>query len=263
MLELRGAPALSAFRHAKLLAALRARVPEIETLHAEYVHFVDHDGDWASGERAVLDSLLAYGAREEAPAARDGHLFLVVPRLGTISPWSSKATDIAHNCGLTRVRRIERGVAYRVTLDGVLSEAAFEAIIATLHDRMTESVLANASDAAKLFAHRAPAPLGQVDVLGGGRAALETANGELGLALADDEIDYLRRGVSRPGAQSERRRADDVRAGQLRALPAQDLQRRLGHRRRGAAALAVRDDQATPMSSPATACSPPTTTTRR
>ncbi|MDW5377132.1 phosphoribosylformylglycinamidine synthase [Halomonas sp. HP20-15] len=191
MLELRGAPALSAFRHAKLLAALRARVPEIETLHADYVHFVDHDGDWASGERAVLDSLLAYGAREEAAAERDGHLFLVVPRLGTLSPWSSKATDIAHNCGLTRVRRIERGVAYRVTLDGVLSEAAFEAIIDTLHDRMTESVLANSSDAARLFAHRAPAPLGQVDVLGGGRAALAAANGELGLALADDEIDYL------------------------------------------------------------------------
>ncbi|MCD6007536.1 phosphoribosylformylglycinamidine synthase [Halomonas sp. IOP_31] len=191
MLELRGAPALSAFRHAKLLATLRARVPEIETLHADYVHFVDHDGDWASGERAVLDSLLAYGAREEAPAAREGHLFLVVPRLGTLSPWSSKATDIAHNCGLNRVRRIERGIAYRVTLDGVLSEAAFEAIIATLHDRMTESVLANSSDAAKLFAQRAPAPLAQVDVLGSGRAALEAANGELGLALADDEIDYL------------------------------------------------------------------------
>ncbi|WP_136069203.1 phosphoribosylformylglycinamidine synthase [Modicisalibacter radicis] len=195
MLELRGAPALSAFRHAKLLAALRARVPEIETLHADYVHFVDHEGDWASGERAVLDNLLAYGAQAgaEPPTARDGHLFLVVPRLGTLSPWSSKATDIAHNCGLARVRRIERGIAYRVTLDGVLSEAAFEAIIDTLHDRMTESVLANSSDAARLFAHRSPAPLGQVDVLGGGRAALEAANGELGLALADDEIDYLHR----------------------------------------------------------------------
>lgn len=194
MLELRGAPALSAFRHAKLLAALRAYVPEVESLHGEYVHFVDHDNELSDDDRAMLERLLDYGARQDASTAtpsRDGHLFLVVPRLGTLSPWSSKATDIARNCGLDKVRRLERGIAYRVKLSGMLSEDAFNAIVATLHDRMTQSVLANSSDAAKLFSHHEPAPLGQVDILEGGREALEQANVALGLALAEDEIDYL------------------------------------------------------------------------
>ncbi|WP_163558618.1 phosphoribosylformylglycinamidine synthase [Halomonas sp. NO4] len=196
MLELRGAPALSAFRHAKLLAALRARVPEVESLSADYVHFVDHDGELSDDARHLLDQLLDYGARREsadgeARARPEGHLLLVVPRIGTQSPWSSKATDIAHNCGLAEVQRIERGIAYRVGLKAPMSEAAFTAIVATLHDRMTETVLTDASDAAKLFAHHAPAPLGSVEILEGGREALATANGELGLALADDEIDYL------------------------------------------------------------------------
>ncbi|MFW3613618.1 phosphoribosylformylglycinamidine synthase [Billgrantia antri] len=196
MLELRGAPALSAFRHDKLLAALRARVPEVESLHAAYVHFVDHDGEFSGEERSLLEQLLDYGVRSESSDTRsvkdsEGQLLLVVPRIGTQSPWSSKATDIAHNCGLGGVRRIERGIAYRVALKAPMSEAAFMAIRETLHDRMTESVLTDASDAAQLFAHHEPAPLGQVDVLGGGRAALEEANLGLGLALAEDEIDYL------------------------------------------------------------------------
>ncbi|QOR37782.1 phosphoribosylformylglycinamidine synthase [Billgrantia diversa] len=196
MLELRGAPALSAFRHDKLLAALRARVPEVESLRAAYVHFVDHSGEFSDEERNLLGQLLDYGIRsgsDEPQSALDseGQLFLVVPRIGTQSPWSSKATDIAHNCGLERVRRIERGIAYRVALKAPMSEAAFMAIHETLHDRMTESVLTDASDAARLFAHHEPAPLGQVDILEGGRAALEEANLNLGLALAEDEIDYL------------------------------------------------------------------------
>ncbi|PMR76569.1 phosphoribosylformylglycinamidine synthase [Billgrantia endophytica] len=196
MLELRGAPALSAFRHAKLLAALRARVPEVESLHAAYVHFVDHDDELSEGELGVLQRLLDYGTKAEGGAGEgnteaEGQLFLVVPRIGTQSPWSSKATDIVRNCGLTRIRRLERGIAYRVALKAPMSEAAFTAILETLHDRMTESVLADASDAARLFAHHEPAPLGQVNVLEGGRPALETANAELGLALAEDEIDYL------------------------------------------------------------------------
>ncbi|TLF50436.1 phosphoribosylformylglycinamidine synthase [Halomonas urmiana] len=191
MLELRGAPALSAFRHAKLLDALRASVPEVESLQADYVHFVDHDGDLDEGERRLLEQLLDYGpARQDAPHG-EGQLFLVVPRIGTQSPWSSKATDIAHNCGLGRVRRIERGIAYRVKVAGTLAEAAFESLQAALHDRMTETVLADPSDAARLFAHHAPAPLGSVDILDGGREALEVANVVLGLALAEDEIDYL------------------------------------------------------------------------
>ncbi|MCE8033396.1 phosphoribosylformylglycinamidine synthase [Billgrantia tianxiuensis] len=196
MLELRGAPALSAFRHDKLLAALRARVPEVESLHANYVHFVDHDDQLSDDERALLGRLLDYGSRSESDDSQgadhaEGQLFLVVPRIGTQSPWSSKATDIAHNCGLARIRRLERGIAYRVALKAPMSEAAFTAMVEILHDRMTESVLTDASDAARLFAHHEPAPLGRVDILEGGRAALEEANVALGLALAEDEIDYL------------------------------------------------------------------------
>ncbi|MDN3557385.1 phosphoribosylformylglycinamidine synthase [Halomonas maura] len=192
MLELRGAPALSAFRHAKLLAALRAAVPEVEAVTADYLHFVDHEGDLAGEDRRLLERLLDYGpARDEDAVPGEGRLFLVVPRIGTQSPWSSKATDIAHNCGLTQVQRLERGIAYRVSFAGTLSEAAFETVTALLHDRMTETVLFDASDAARLFVHHQPAPLGQVDILAGGRAALETANVALGLALAEDEIDYL------------------------------------------------------------------------
>ncbi|MDY7117356.1 phosphoribosylformylglycinamidine synthase [Halomonas sp. SSL-5] len=191
MLELRGAPALSAFRHAKLLAALRDGVGDVASLTAEYVHFVDHAGELSGEALAVLEQLLDYGVEPRDEDVREGQLFLVVPRIGTQSPWSSKATDIAHNCGLSQVRRIERGIAYRVRLKGMLSEKAFARIIAALHDRMTETVLTDSSDAAKLFAHHEPAPLGSVDLLAGGREALVTANAELGLALADDEIDYL------------------------------------------------------------------------
>ncbi|MFG6178555.1 phosphoribosylformylglycinamidine synthase [Halomonas sp. THAF12] len=191
MLELRGAPALSAFRHAKLLEALHAVAPQVEALGADYVHFVDHEGELAGEDLRLLERLLDYGPAHDTGAQDDGRLFLVVPRIGTQSPWSSKATDIARNCGLARVRRLERGIAYRVRFAGELSEEAYEAVVAALHDRMTETVLFDASDAARLFAHHEPAPLGQVDILGGGRPALEEANVALGLALAEDEIDYL------------------------------------------------------------------------
>ncbi len=190
MLELRGAPALSTFRHAKLLAQLRVSVPEIEALHAEYVHFADLERELDATELSLLERLLDYGPAQQDSDV-EGLALLVVPRIGTQSPWSSKATDIAHNCGLTQINRLERGILYRIKVRGTLKEAHFDAIVAGLHDRMTETVLRDSSDAATLFAHHEPAPLGQVDVLEGGRSALEVANRELGLALAEDEIDYL------------------------------------------------------------------------
>lgn len=191
MLELRGAPALSAFRHERLLTVLRDRVPEVEALSAHYVHFIDHHDELDQAAQERLAELLAYGSRERQATPDGAQRFLVVPRLGTQSPWSSKATDIAHNCGLSQISRIERGIDYRVGLRGTPSDEQLEAIRALLHDRMTENVLADAADACKLFAHHAPAPLGSVDILEGGREALVVANRELGLALADDEIDYL------------------------------------------------------------------------
>ncbi|WP_212631682.1 phosphoribosylformylglycinamidine synthase [Pseudomonas sp. KB-10] len=188
MLILRGAPALSAFRHGKLLEQLTSKVPAVTGLYAEFAHFADVTGVLSADEEQVLARLLKYGPSVPVQEP-SGKLFLTIPRFGTISPWSSKASDIARNCGLAKIQRLERGIAYYV--GGELSEADSAAVAALLHDRMTQLVLSNLEDAAALFSHAQPKPLTAVDVLGGGRAALEQANQDLGLALAEDEIDYL------------------------------------------------------------------------
>ncbi|MHA6494243.1 phosphoribosylformylglycinamidine synthase [Pseudomonas borbori] len=188
MLILRGAPALSAFRHGKLLEQLTSNVPAVTGLYAEFAHFAEVTGVLGADEEQVLARLLKYGPSVPVQEP-SGRLFLTVPRFGTISPWSSKASDIARNCGLAKIQRIERGIAYYVS--GELSEADAQQVAALLHDRMTQLVLGQLEDAAALFSHAQPKPLSVVDVLGGGRAALEKANVELGLALAEDEIDYL------------------------------------------------------------------------
>jgi phosphoribosylformylglycinamidine synthase len=188
MLILRGAPALSAFRHGKLLEQLTSKVPAVTGLYAEFAHFADVTGVLTADEERVLARLLKYGPSVPVQEP-SGRLFLTIPRFGTISPWSSKASDIARNCGLAKIERIERGLAYYVS--GELSEADAKLVGELLHDRMTQLVLENLEDAAALFSHAQPKALTAVDVLGGGRAALEQANSSLGLALADDEIDYL------------------------------------------------------------------------
>ena len=190
MLKLRGAPALSIFRRQKLLASLQAQLPSISAVYAEYIHFAEHQDVLSDSDQDVLEAILRYGpkAAVESPA---GELFLVVPRQGTISPWSSKATDIAHNCGLACITRLERGVAYYVSSSEALTEPQRQRITALLHDRMVETVMADFDQAAALFSHAQPQPMGQVDVLTGGREALAVANRTLGLALAEDEIDYL------------------------------------------------------------------------
>ena len=188
MLILRGAPALSAFRHGKLLEQLTSKVPAVTGLYAEFAHFADVTGVLNTDEEQVLARLLKYGP-SVAVQEPSGKLFLTIPRFGTISPWSSKASDIARNCGLAKIQRLERGIAYYVS--GELSEADSSAVAALLHDRMTQLVLSTLEDAAALFSHAQPKPLTAVDILGGGRAALEQANQDLGLALAEDEIDYL------------------------------------------------------------------------
>jgi phosphoribosylformylglycinamidine synthase len=188
MLILRGAPALSAFRHGKLLEQLTSKVPAVSGLYAEFAHFADVTGALSADEQQVLARLLKYGPSVPVQEPT-GRLFLSIPRFGTISPWSSKASDIARNCGLAKIQRIERGLAYYVT--GELSAADVQQVNELLHDRMTQLVLDNFEGAAALFSHAQPKPLTAVDILTGGRAALAQANVDLGLALAEDEIDYL------------------------------------------------------------------------
>ncbi len=190
MITLPGAPALSEFRLQKLRDKLSALDGRITGISARFVHFVDYDGEIDPDSLDILQRLLEYGPRLE-DAAEAGRLFLAVPRIGTRSPWSSKATDIAHSCGLSALRRIERGVAYRVELPEDAGADLIRSVGAELHDRMVETVLDDLADAEALFAHHEPRPMGSVDVFRGGRAALEAANRDLGLALAEDEIDYL------------------------------------------------------------------------
>jgi phosphoribosylformylglycinamidine synthase len=185
ILKLRGQPAHSAARLARLEESVRQAVPGLSGLAAEHCYFVEADGDLSAAELGRLKDLL--GLPAQPGVAPEGQLLLVIPRLGTISPWSSKATDIARNCGFARVQRIERGTAFHAAGRN-LDRAA---LAARLHDRMTESVLQSLDEADALFRHVPPQPLTSVDVLGGGRGALLAANGELGLALSEDEIDYL------------------------------------------------------------------------
>jgi phosphoribosylformylglycinamidine synthase len=190
MVILPGAAALSPFRIQRLLTAVRSVLPEVQKLDARFIHFVDVDGPLDDSDRAVLQKLLTYGPRR-ADVDEHGDLFLVVPRPGTVSPWSSKATDIVHNAGLTSIRRVERGVAYYVDAGHTVDASTRTRVEAQLHDRMVETVLAGLEDASALFAQAEPRPLVTIDILGGGRAALEHADREFGFALAPDEIEYL------------------------------------------------------------------------
>ncbi len=191
MLSLRGAPALSEFRLQKLQQRLNEAVGRPIGLYAEFMHFAEVTQTLDESEMAVLQRLLRYGP-QMAGHEPSGQLLLVVPRPGTISPWSSKATDIAHNCGLEKIERLERGMACYLIPEGQeLTDDELTRAMDVLHDRMTEAVFFEMGDAAALFSHAEPRPFTCVDVIGGGRPALEQANGALGLALSDDEIDYL------------------------------------------------------------------------
>ncbi len=185
MLKISGSSALSDFRINKLLAELQLIEPAIKAVSARFIHFADVENDLDSRQAEILKQLLAYGSRQ-TDAGIMGTRLLVVPRSGTISPWSSKATEIAQRCGLSEVKRIERGIEYTLDVDRPLP-AAVEAL---LHDRMTQTVLDGASDP-ELFVQHQPKPLQSVAIIEQGREALVKANTELGLALSDDEIDYL------------------------------------------------------------------------
>jgi len=196
MLILPGSNALSSFRTANLLSRLQSIAPDIVGVTARYQHFVDASAALSTADTERLQALLTYGDPYAGPET--GEIFVVIPRVGTISPWASKATDIARNCGMQQIRRIERGISYFVHMKhSLLGKAksldaqARVAVALALHDRMTETVLGDLQQVSMLFGELDAKLLESIDVLGGGKHALINANTELGLALSDDEIDYL------------------------------------------------------------------------
>ncbi|HET6665206.1 MAG TPA: phosphoribosylformylglycinamidine synthase, partial [Acidimicrobiales bacterium] len=186
-----GGNALSPFRAAALLTRLRAVVPSVSALTARHVHWVAGEAELDEPTTSTVERLLTYG-EPYAGDARGAHVTVVVvaPRLGTLSPWASKATDIAHSCGVD-VRRVERVTEYHLGSDEPLTEEQWVACADLLHDRMTETALTTRAAAAALFDERDAEPMERVDVLGRGRAAVEEADTAYGLALSDDEVDYL------------------------------------------------------------------------
>ncbi|MBF6632404.1 MAG: phosphoribosylformylglycinamidine synthase [Comamonas sp.] len=193
--QFEGGNALSSFRAQQLLTDLVAIHPKITGISARFIHIVATEAAPSAEQQQRLAALLTYGDPFEG--ASDGLALIVTPRLGTISPWASKATDIARNCGLA-IQRVERITEFRVALKSGLLGGTPELraeqigqIAALLHDRMTESVVASREEALQLFTTLDAKPMEFVDVLAGGAAALEKANKQWGLALADDEIEYL------------------------------------------------------------------------
>ncbi|MDP2139030.1 MAG: phosphoribosylformylglycinamidine synthase [Candidatus Didemnitutus sp.] len=193
MLTLPGSPALSHFRLQKLLQDLMSVGLPVRDLSTEFVHLIETTADLTTAERSILGKLLTYGpSRTATPVS--GLVQVVAPRPGTLSPWSSKATDIAQICGLAKVARIERVIKFTVDLGepaAPLDAVHLQRLQSRLHDRMTQVVFTDLAACAALFRHEAPRPLTVVPLLAQGRAAVVAANTTLGLALAEDEIDYL------------------------------------------------------------------------
>lgn len=191
MLILPGARAASEFRLTKFLMSLQMIDPSVTSLSADYVHFVDTHEALTETERQQLDRLLAYGDCSEVQE-NAASTILVTPRPGTISPWSSKASDILHNCGLSKVDRIERGIAWQLTTRAKpLTDEKLQQLAGVLHDRMTETVFFTYDSVAALFKECDPRSLSTIPLLEQGKTALKTADQQLGLALSDIEIDYL------------------------------------------------------------------------
>ena len=207
LLTLYGSSALSAFRVEKLLVILRAQQPAINTIRAQFIHFVQVAATLTVSEQSVLEQLLTYGelksnaqtklssgSGDSGKNASNASPILVLPRVGTISSWASKATDIAHNCGLSKIKRIERGTAFYIemnTENANLGPGERDSILRVIHDPMTETVRFSVDDAAELFMTQVPQPLTTVPTMRDGKVALEHANRDMGLALSADEIDYL------------------------------------------------------------------------
>jgi len=195
-----GADALSSFRQQRLLASLEAQGIELKSIEAQYLHFTWSDAELTDANKEILASLLTYGQPFVSSlqqgkawfgkADNEDQVAIVIPRLGTVSPWASKASDIARQCGLD-VLRIERGIQFAWKSKKILSVEQKQQVLAAIHDRMTESVIESVDDANTLYQTLSDRPLNRIPILSEGRAALDAANQELGLALSVDEVDYL------------------------------------------------------------------------
>ena len=188
MLQLPGPMAETSFRLQRLSRQLAAHCAAVRGVSVRYLHFAHTERELTAAEQVILDALLTYGSATAWAAG--GRELVVVPRLGTISPWASKATDIARNCGLP-IQRVERGRLYSLDLSTAVSAEEIERLLPLLHDRMTESVLTEAVEERVLFAEHSPQPLNRIELLRKGSQALTATNAELGLALSDEEIQYL------------------------------------------------------------------------
>ena len=196
MLIIRGRAALSSFRLEKILTELKTSAPRVIYFYAEYVHFAWFSNKPTLEQHRTLGKILSYGPKTDSrptETINKSELFLVIPRPGTISPWSSRATNISRHCGISEILRLERGIAYYAACkEGTPLTSAEKSTVKTLiHDRMTEAVFNDLKDAEKLFHTAEPTPLKVVDILTGGKTALNKANNDLGLALSLDEVDYL------------------------------------------------------------------------
>lgn len=191
-----GASALSPFNNSKLLKVLQSKISSIDVIDARYVHLIDTTQALTEDQIETVGSLLSYGSAYSSPAPMGVNADIaleriVIPRLGTISPWSSKATDIVHNCGLTSIKRVERAIQFKISTTAKLNSTQLLQLDSLLHDRMTQAVMTDIAATSVLFRTAQPKPVLSVDLIERGREALVEANSNLGLALAEDEIDYL------------------------------------------------------------------------
>ncbi|MBT8141660.1 MAG: phosphoribosylformylglycinamidine synthase [Gammaproteobacteria bacterium] len=197
MLTLHGTAAHSSFRLKKILTQLQDQLPSISSIQSQFVHIAELNAELDSKEHDILVALLSYGETGSKQSLKPN--VWVFPRLGTISPWSSKASDIVHNAGLEKVKRVERGIAFEISAAKDLNESELLSISNILRDRMIEMLVFDLADAKQLFSSAEAKPLVRIDILQHGKQALQTANAELGLALSEDEVDYLFENFSKSG----------------------------------------------------------------
>jgi len=191
MLTLLGTPALSAFRLQQLQLEIQKIAATVNAITANFIHFVDVNADLSPIESKNLTRLLAYGDTEAINNnTLPAQVLYVIPRIGTISPWSSKATEITQRCGLTNILRLERGVQYNLVTSVTLNTDEKQQITSLIHDRMTQTVVTELTEL-NLFSQQQPQALTTFPVLSQGAPALELANTNLGLALSSEEINYL------------------------------------------------------------------------